>query len=377
MPRNFMQPHKRMEARRRIEAEIRSQVMWGQRLAGERELAARLGIGRNTVRAAMAELEMAGMLDRRVGAGTFVRLQPGKAAGGQGRPGRLALVTRQPVEAIPEWIFEGRLLRAILGCAPQLHAECQVLVGSAPGARERLSDRGLLRQFDGFVSVGVDDRELLSRLIELRRGPVVLLNGYPTCLPLISVVDDGFSGSRAVTRHLIRLGHRRVAFLNCHAPENNNPDKIAGYRAALTERGWAVDERLVCEAPRSGRDGGWEAFAARAAGELLDLSDPPTAILGFDDLYALPALRALERRGLRIGKDFSVAGQGDNAARQGIYDRLTSTRINFDRMAAEAVRAALAGAAAAEGRTVIVPNRLVVRGSTCPPRERRLKGAES
>ncbi len=72
MARNFMQPHKRMEARWRLEAEIRSKAMWGQRLVGERELAARLGIGRNTVRAAMAELEMSGMIERRVGSGTFV-----------------------------------------------------------------------------------------------------------------------------------------------------------------------------------------------------------------------------------------------------------------------------------------------------------------
>jgi LacI family transcriptional regulator len=102
----------------------------------------------------------------------------------------------------------------------------------------------------------------------------------------------------------------------------------------------------------------------------LELSDPPSAILGFDDRYVLPVVRALQRRGLRAGQDISVAGQGDSAMRQEVCDWLTSTRPYPDKMGAEAVRAALTSRPATEGRTIIVPNRLMVRGSTCPPPKR-------
>jgi len=367
MARNLVKPHKRMEARRRIEAEIRDRALWGQRLAGEHELADRLGVGRKTVRGALAELELAGMLERRVGAGTFVRLRPGVAGKERGRLARLLVVVREPVEDIPAWIFEGRLLRALTDCAPRLRAECQVLVPGREGDAARLADEASLREFDGFISVSVDDRGLLSRWSELRRGPLVLLDCFVTCLPAVAIVDDGFSGSRAVTRHLVKLGHRRIAFLNCANPGLRNPDKIAGYRAALAEKGLPADPALVREAPADGEGDGQEAFAVQAVGELLALPEPPTAIVGFDDLYALPALRELERRGLAVGADVSVAGQGDGAARQGACDRLTSTRINFEKMAGEALRAAMSGTPASEGRTVIIANRLVARGSTGAP----------
>jgi DNA-binding LacI/PurR family transcriptional regulator len=367
MARNLVQPHKRMAARRRIEAAIRSRSLWGQRLAGEHELAAQLGVSRKTVRAALAELEMAGVVERLVGSGTFVAERPGKSADGRRRRARLAVIAERHAEALPEWTFAGEILRGVLACGLRLRAECQILALDVPEERDRLKDRRQLRRFRGFISVGAGSRELLARLIELRRGPVVLLDDSVRDLPVVTVNDGSFAGSRAVTRHLIGLGHRRIAFLNCHHPAENNPEKLAGYRAALTEKGLLVDARLVLERPAANEGGHLETFADRAVEHLLGLPDAPTAILGFDDGFALPAVRALERRGLRVGQDLSVAGQGDSAIRQGTCDWLTSTRTYPDKIGAEAVRAALARGPLTEGRTVIVSNRLCVRRSTCPP----------
>jgi len=370
MPRNFMQPHKRMEARRRIEAEIRSRAMWGQRLAGERELAARLGVGRNTVRAAMAELETAGVIERRIGSGTFVAGRPGNRAGRRDRLACLAVITGRHAQVAAGWSFDGALIQGVLDCAPRLRAECLVLATNIAQERDQLKDRCRLRHFDGFICVAVGDRELIARLVDLRRGPVVLMNEDVGDLPVVAVIDGSFVGARAVTRHLLQQGHQRIAFLNCHNPAEANPEKVAGYRAALTERDLAVDQQLIFEAPPSDGDDALEAFAERATGRLLELSDPPSAILGFDDRYVLPVVRALQRRGLRAGQDISVAGQGDSAMRQEVCDWLTSTRPYPDKMGAEAVRAALTSRPATEGRTIIVPNRLMVRGSTCPPPKR-------
>jgi LacI family transcriptional regulator len=367
MARNLVQPHKRMQARRRLEAAIRGRSLWGQRLAGEHELAAQLGVSRKTIRAALAELETAGVVERRVGSGTFVARRPGNHAGRPGRHARLAVITGRHAEAEAGWSFDGALIQGVLASAPRLGAECQVLAVDVAAEREQLRDRRRLRRFDGFICVAAGDRELIARLVDLRLGPVVLMDEDVGDLPVVAVIDGSFVGARAVTRHLLGLGHRRIAFLNCHHPAEANPEKAAGYRAALTERDLAVDRRLILEAPPSDSDEALEAFGERATGRLLELPEPPSAVLGFDDRYVLPVVRALQRRGLRAGKDLSVAGQGDSAMRQGLCDWLTSTRTYPDKLGAEAVRAALTSRPAAEGRTVIVPNRLMVRGSTRPP----------
>ena len=108
-------------------------------------------------------------------------------------------------------------------------------------------------------------------------------------------------------------------------------------------------------------------FAAAALERLLGLPDPPTALLGFDDSRALAALGELNRHGRKAGEDFALAGMGDGAIRRGECDWLTSTRTYPRKMGAAALRAALEGGLPSEGRTIIVPNRLYIRRSTCPP----------
>lgn len=273
------------------------------------------------------------------------------------------------------WDFRAEMVRGILGYAPRVGAEPAALSLDRPEEAARIADAGEMRRFDAFISVGLDDPDLLARLVELDRGPVVLLDGYVRGLPVAMVVDAGLAGMRALTRHLLALGHRRIAFIDCHNREVTNPEKFAGYRAALLGAGLEVDESLVAVPAEA--DGLYDAppfgtydvddFVAGAVERFLALPEPPTAIVGFDDGRALPALRELEKRGLRVGEDFSVAGFGDQAVRHGRSDRLTSSRIYPRKMGREALRAALAPGRPREGRTIFVPTRLYIRHSTCPP----------
>jgi DNA-binding LacI/PurR family transcriptional regulator len=110
-----------------------------------------------------------------------------------------------------------------------------------------------------------------------------------------------------------------------------------------------------------------DAFGEEAVDRLLGRPDPPTAIFAFDDHRALPVIRGLEQHARRVGRDFCVAGYGDSAIRRGACDWLTSCRIYPRQMGREALKAALARGERREGRTIIVPDRLYVRGSSCPP----------
>jgi DNA-binding LacI/PurR family transcriptional regulator len=198
---------------------------------------------------------------------------------------------------------------------------------------------------------------------------VVVVDEPPRGLPVVSVTDDSFHGAQLVTRHLLKLGHRRIAFLDVGDREAWNSAKHGGYRSALEDAGVPADERLTVapalnvpavspEAPR---------LVDAAVGELLSLPDPPTAIFAYDDRRAVLVLDSLRRQGLAPGRDISVAGFGDTASRTGTCDSLTSCRIDFRKLGCEAVRAALRPAVPGEGRFLTVPDRLTVRSSTAAP----------
>jgi DNA-binding LacI/PurR family transcriptional regulator len=368
VPRNFVKPEKRIEARRRVEEIIREGELWGRRLAGEPLLAAELGISRGTLRAALAELEADGILERRHGAGTFVTGKPG--ARGARRTTQIAVIASTHCEEDPEWNYYGEMVLGLQALAPRMRAACTVLAYDREEDSARIWDRREMRAFDAFVSVAIEHHDLMSHLVDLGRGPVVLVDHYLKDLPIVGVVDGGFEAARATTRHLLALGHRRVAFVDCFNSALYNPERIAGYRAALARKGMAVDEELIVPQPRMSREmtaSGWEDFAEGTVERLMNLKERPTAIFAFDDTRALRLARALEKRGLRPGENFSLAGCGDTAIRRGVCDWLTSARIYPRKMGRAALRAALGRRESGGGRTVIVPNRLYIRRSTCPP----------
>ncbi|MHC4915059.1 MAG: GntR family transcriptional regulator [Planctomycetota bacterium] len=366
---------RRQHARERLEQLIRDGKLRGRRLPGERELAEQLGVCRVTLRRALAQLEREGRLERRHGSGTFVSEAPPRR--GRRRSARVAVLGPVHYEDLPGWDLRGEMVLGMRRQAPRSAAEVSVLAADRAEEAEIVADPSELRRFDAFVCMGDEDPELIDRLVALDRGPVVVLDGYVRGLPVTMVVDSGMQGMREVTRHLLALGHRRIAFIDCFEREALNPEKFAGYRAALLEKGIATDESLVAvpdrpdglyDGPEIGRYD-VESFVGRAVENFMKLPDPPTAIIGFDDGRALPAARFLEERGLRVGTDFSVAGFGDQAARRGWADWLTSSRIYPRKMGREALKAAIerAGKPPREARTVFVPTRLQIRKSTCPP----------
>ena len=98
---------------------------------------------------------------------------------------------------------------------------------------------------------------------------------------------------------------------------------------------------------------------------MLELAEPPTALFAGTDSRALPAMNALEARGRRVGEAFAVVGFGDSAFRSGLCATLTSVRIHTRQMGEAAVRAALAAPRSPQAHSVIVPDRLMVRGTVC------------
>ncbi|MDQ4503526.1 LacI family DNA-binding transcriptional regulator [Sinomonas sp. ASV322] len=182
-------------------------------------------------------------------------------------------------------------------------------------------------------------------------------------------VEDRIGGL-AATRHLLNLGHERIAFLGIQespgSPLGGVPpaERLLGYRDALAEAGLPADPALELGVENTVDDG----VAAMAS--LLTMADPPTAVVAASDELAFGALSTLRGAGLDVPADFSVVGYDNHEfARVVGLTTIDHSVADQGRLAAEALVASLAGQPAAVGR---IEPRLVVRGSTAPPRRLRV-----
>jgi LacI family transcriptional regulator len=183
------------------------------------------------------------------------------------------------------------------------------------------------------------------------------------------IVDtDNVNGAREATRHLIDLGHRRIAHLRGRSDLESAHLREEGYRASLEEAGIPFDPDLV-------RDGGYRAaWSTDAARELLTLPDRPTAVFAANDLSAFGVLEVAHELGLRVPQDLSVVGFDDIPEAASSNPRLTTVAQPLHEMGARAYTLLLGllgedgtGDGAAATSHARLPAHLVVRESTAPP----------
>jgi LacI family transcriptional regulator len=125
---------------------------------------------------------------------------------------------------------------------------------------------------------------------------------------------DNARATAVLIQYLHRLGHRRIAYAN-HSLTTNAASRIGTWRATLRGLGVAVpDGYLMTERVAPGSDEGYEIDAGRTlAKRLLGLPDPPTAIVGGNDLIAAGIIVGAKEIGFRVPADVSVVGYDDLA----------------------------------------------------------------
>lgn len=212
---------------------------------------------------------------------------------------------------------------------------------------------------DGLLIVSTLPRE--PELGRIRTSPMacVLVDAQHPALP--SVIVDDVAGGELATRHLVELGHRRIAFIGDTPPEFRfdwSRDRTHGYERALERAGIALRPEYVREGTRSVH------VARSVAAELLELDEPPTAIFAASDTQALGVLEAARSLGLRVPEDLSVIGFDD--VEIAAYVGLTTVRqplFESGRRGGELLLGALAGRSP-HARAEQLPLELVVRGTT-------------
>lgn len=196
----------------------------------------------------------------------------------------------------------------------------------------------LQRQVVGIIYAAMFHREV--ELPEnIHEVPMALANCYVGDRSLPSAVPDEFAGGYAVTRELLKAGHRRIAFLNVFPPAIDAAEgRLSGYRQALSEYNVPFDPSLICYAYESSVTN----YATTKA--LLESENPPTAFFAGNDRSAIGIYAAIRDAGLRIPEDIGVVGydnQRDIA--ENLLPSLTTAQLPHYEMGAWAFRQLFSG----------------------------------
>lgn len=172
------------------------------------------------------------------------------------------------------------------------------------------------KRVDGFIIASkFSNVALLEELIE-EGFPVSLFAHERSEFSIDSVTGDDYAGGYLAAKHLLSLGHRKIAVI---AEESfSGRERISGYRQALIDEGVELDEGVILF-----HDSTMEGAKA-IAGELLDRASRPTAIFGYNDLTAIGAMMAAKQRGIRIPDGLSVIGYDNTSLCTIVEPELTS-----------------------------------------------------
>ena len=299
----------------------------GDRFPSDQELAREFGVNHVTVRTALKRFVDAGLLERKVGAGTVVR-DPKTRPEGDTRAGNQAVAI-----AIPDAThsFFSELLGAVEGA---LHGTGRPLM---LGHTWELAQREE-QVVNAWISQGVKRMVLTpsgseAGFYDRLRGQgvrLVFVDRRVDSVDVPSIVSRDELGMSLVVRYLVGLGHRRLLHLAGPANLSTGRQRRDSFERSVREAG--LDEQGLEILPAGFFiEDGYAAMSRR-----LQAGPPPEAVVGANDPVAVGAVRALHQRGLRVPEDVLVTGYGDTDI--GRNFGLTTVRQFPDRMGSEAIR---------------------------------------
>ncbi len=363
-------------AHRRIYLELLEEIASGRfgpsgQLPTEFELVERFGVSRATVSRAVQDLARDGLVERRRGAGTFVR-----RVGEEAEQASLALFVPVLEPGRPLAYVEGQMRHFLVeeaaraGFLPQL----QPLAGG--------EDRTLRERFAASVEQVIEARpravlyypaELPAELADLNLAVVERLEGAdievllvdrdvvqpPARSSLPRIGFDNRLGAARLAAHLVSRGCRRLAFLALDVPSSSVAERIEGFHSGVLPAGEGAAEVRVWRVPRP----------SRAVVEEAVVDFGADALVGKSDLFAAEAGRHLLDLGRRIGVDVRLAGFDDDPVAAVLPVPLTTVRLDARTFAATAVHCVRGRLDGSLPRTtqVLVDGELVARASTLGP----------
>ena len=203
-----------------------------------------------------------------------------------------------------------------------------ILVSSSHDSKDEIDAalRSMRGRVDGMIIMSPDLEA--QRTLHALQGsfPVVLLNGGAEANAFDSITIENHEGARAMVRHLLAHGHKRIAMIGGPQRNYDAAERLRGYQTALKESGIALDASLVVQGDFS------ELSGHRAVKPLLALERRPTAIFAANDSMAIGALSALHESGLRVPEDMAVAGFDDIPLARYMNPPLSTVHVDISQL---------------------------------------------
>ena len=237
-----------------------------------------------------------------------------------------------------------------------------------PEQKQEIVQAMIEHRVDGVITCSTSFSEKQSGQLLQYGVPLVVINNQTAEDFRYSIYHDDVDGSRQVTRHLIELGHRKIAYLGNSLSGRTTMDRLAGFRQEMESNGLAVPANYIYDIPGSEPEKG-----IPAVDHFINLPDRPTALVCFNDMIAIGVLKSLHQRGMRVPEELSVTGF-DNI----VFSNYTNPSLTtFDQpkkfigqKAAELILNLLdrtANTDVPEQKIQVLKGKLLVRKSTAPP----------
>ncbi len=221
---------------------------------------------------------------------------------------------------------------------------------------------------DGVIICSTAFSSSQSREFVEHSVPIVVINNQAAEDYRYAIHHDDVDGGRQIARHLIDLGHRRIAYLGNSISGRTTLDRLSGFQKEMQSAGLPIPSGYIHQVP-----GGEPEHGLAGADHFLNLADRPTALVCFNDMMAIGVLKGLHTAGIRVPHEISVTGF-DNIV---LSAYTTPPLTTFDQpkhfIGAEAARLLLGMLRTDPDKNTnglksqMLKGRLLARASTAPP----------
>ena len=259
----------------------------------------------------------------------------------------------------------GPILSAIAAAAAPHGKRLLLSSESADGNESSLSALLFSQATEGAILILPPEQPEMLAGLQRDGYPFVVIDPRTPVPADVAMVSAAHAhGARAVTEHLLGLGHRRIGVIAGPDGWVATDARLAGHHAALAAVELTSSAELIASVTEPDTSHGFEAALA-----LLSLPRRPTAIAAFNDMIALGCLEAAKSLGLRVPQDVSIAGFDDLDLTRVTVPRLTTVRQPVEAMGTRGMTLLLQRIVGHPIRTLHVelPTELIVRESTAPP----------
>jgi len=237
-----------------------------------------------------------------------------------------------------------------------------------PAREEKIVQAMMEHRTDGIIICSSSFSSDQGRQLLENGFPIVVVNHQGVENFHYSIYHDDVDGSRQLTRHLIRQGHRHIAYLGNSLSGRTNLDRLDGFQLEMQAAGLTIPSLYIHNVAGNGPE-----FGLAGVNHLLGLLQPPSAVVCFNDMLAIGALKGCQLAGLNVPDDISITGFDNITFSAYTNPPLTTFDQPKQSIGSEAARLLLDllnsenGNGSFEPKEIILKGRLLIRSSVSHP----------